>query len=358
MKRARSKTTKRTANRANSKPQAQDKKAPFMEHVQELRRRLFYIALSVAGWSAVAYAIEHKLVAILLRPARHQQFIYTSPGGGIDFLFRVCVYFGIAASIPVIVYQILRYIQPLLKRESMSFIGIGSVVSGILAVAGMLYGYFWGLPSALNFLLHQFVTSQIKPLVTIQSYMAFVTVYMLGSALLFQVPLFIIFINRIKPLKPRTLFKYERHVAIFAVLSAALMNPTPNVLAQAFIAGPIILMYQVGIAIVWATNRSHRSRRSPVVQSLFAQDAAAQSARQAVAQHARPLLKQTAPPSAQSAKTAPTPQPPMQPIIAPRPQAVVSAPASTRSTRAIITRQPRRRMYDVLPSPQRGFNEA
>lgn len=282
MKRARSKAKARSQSRLRSIPAdgQQNRTLPFIEHVYELRRRLFYVVLSIGIWAAVAYAFERHIIAALLKPARDQQFIYTSVGGGVDFLFRVCIYAGIAASIPVIVYQILRYTQPLLKDEARRFIAWGSVISGVFALAGIVYGYFWGLPAALHFLLHQFVTAQIRPLVTIQSYMSFVTVYMLGSAMLFQVPLLLVFINRIKPIKPQKLFHYERWVIVLAFVGSGLMNPSPNIFAQLLLAGPIILMYQVGILVIWLANRDPAKRkRTPEFSELLQRDVAAQNAR-------------------------------------------------------------------------------
>ena len=279
-----------------------DRQLPFIEHVYELRKRVTYIAISVGIFGAAAYGIEHHIVNVLLKPAHGQQFIYTSPGGGIDFLFRVCLYVGIICSIPVIIYQILRYIEPLIKKSSIHFIGWGSFISGILAIAGVLYGYFWGLPAALHFLLHQFVTKQIQPLVTIQSYMSFVMVYMVGSALLFQVPLFLIFINRIKPLKPQQLFHYERHVILAATIIAALMNPTPNVFALLFLAGPIILMYQFGIAIIWYMNRD--VTQSPKVKAMLEKDIEAREARVTRVANSNPVPQQTV-----SRRPAPAPSP-------------------------------------------------
>ena len=269
-----------------------DGRRPFIEHVHELRRRIFMVALSIGIWGSVAYGVEHHIVHFLLKPAKDQQFIYTSPGGGIDFLFRLCLYVGIIMSIPVIVYQLLKYVQPLLKQESTKFIAIGSGISAVLALIGMAYGYLWGLPAALEFLLNQFVTKQIQPLVTIQSYMSFVLVYMLGSAMLLQVPLILIFINRIKPIKPQKLLKYERHVIVAAVVLAALMNPTPNIFALMFIALPIILMYQLGILIIWRTNR-HKTphKHSAHVVDLIEQDLAKQAERLSRAQIAKPLVK-------------------------------------------------------------------
>lgn len=327
MKRARSKAKTRSKNKLRSTPvQGEQTRAlPFIEHVHELRRCLFYVALSVGLWAAVAYVFERHIVAALLKPARDQQFIYTSIGGGIDFLFRVCLYTGVAASIPVIVFQILRYVQPLLKHEAARFIAWGSLISGVFALAGVLYGYFWGLPAALHFLLHQFVTAQIRPLVTIQSYMSFVTVYMLGSAMLFQVPLLLVFINRIKPLKPQKLFHYERWVILLAFIGSGLMNPSPNIFAQLLLAGPIILMYQVGIFVVWFINREPAKRKvSLEVSALLERDIEARNARALnfAARHAvvapNNAARQMQPQSA-ARVAAPTRPAPAQPALNPQP---------------------------------------
>jgi sec-independent protein translocase protein TatC len=246
------KPTSRSRRKTLPKPSARQ---AFAEHLRELRRRLYYCAFAVFIFGCAVYGVQQQIVQLLIRPAHGQHFIYTSPIGGIDFLFKVCIYGGIILSLPVIVYNFLRFIEPLIARSTRRFIIWQSLACTVLALAGMAFGYFVGLPAALEFLMHQFTTIQIQPMVTIQSYMSFVIVYMVGSAMLFQLPLFLIFINRIKPLKPRRLFHYERWVILSAFVLAGLMNPTPNVLSQLLIAGPIIIMYQVGIGLIALINR-------------------------------------------------------------------------------------------------------
>lgn len=281
----------KTTNKKKPLAKTSSDKLPFIEHVYELRRRLFYVIVSVLVVAALAYSIQQRIVNFLLAPSHGQHFIYTSPGGGINFLFSICLYTGLAFSVPVIIYQLLRYLEPLFKDSgAMRFVVLGSIASGILAVAGMAFGYYVGLPSVLNFLFHQFTTTQVQPLVTIQSYISFVRVYMLGSALLFQVPLILLFINRIKPLKPSTLFHYERWVILGAFVASGLMNPTINILSQLLVAGPIILMYQVGIAIIWQINRHRRRspRHSRDIQAMLERDARAQAMRGQAASSAVP----------------------------------------------------------------------
>ena len=306
----------------------------------ELRKRLFYMALSIVLWGAGAYFVQQKIVAILLKPAHNQQFIYTSVGGGIDFLFRVCIYTGIVFSIPVIVFQVLKYAQPLIKKDAVRFMAGGSVASGILAIAGMLFGYFLGLPAALHFLLHQFTTSQIQPRLTIQSYMAFETLYMRGSALLVQLPLSLVLTNRIKPLKPKKLLGYERWVILLAFLGGGIMNPSPRVQDQLLLAGPIIAAYQIGILLVWLSNRrSAPARQRDELRQKDAEQQALRRQRFAEAQVAlqRQIAGRGAPASGQAASAlrhaqrapAAASAPAAAPVTAAhsKPAAVITSPA-------------------------------
>jgi sec-independent protein translocase protein TatC len=220
-------------------------------------------------------------------PAHHQQFIYTSPGGGINFLFQVCTYAGILFSIPVIIRQLLKFLEPVVSGHIRSMIARYSYVSALLAVAGVLFGYYVGLPLALHFLGNQFTTPQIHALFTIQEYMSFVTVYLVGSALIFQLPVIIMFINHINPISPRRLIKLERYVIVISFITAMIMAPTTNVMNQLVIAGPIIGIYQLSIVMVWWQNRYLRLPKK--AKFLLARDAEIQAERHKKLELALPL---------------------------------------------------------------------
>ena len=284
--------TKKPTTKLAKTSQSKHHKVPLGEHLRELRRRLFYVAVSIGVWSAVAYSVERRLIDVLLRPSHGQHFVYTSPMGGVNFLFSVCIFFGIVLSIPVIIYNLLKFLQPLMKGTTTKFIFGASFTSAIVAICGVLFGYYAGLPAALHFLLRQqFHGGQVEALITIQSYFSFVTAYMVGAAIMFQLPLVLVIINRIKPLKPSQMFKAERAVIVFAFIAAFIMNPTPNVIDQMMVVIPIIVMYQMGIGIVWSINRRNVHIK---YSTLFASDAQAQAERQQQAANARPLLPKVA----------------------------------------------------------------
>ncbi|MBI1857091.1 twin-arginine translocase subunit TatC [Candidatus Saccharibacteria bacterium] len=268
--------TRNQRNQRKLSTKTSPKVLPFIEHIHELRRRLFIVAASVVGFSVVGYFINEQLIQILLKPAGNQQFIYTSPGGAINFIFQICIYFGVAASIPIIVSQLLGFIEPVLRNSSKKFLVLNGLFSIILAASGMTFGYFVGLPAAMHFLTSQFTVSRIEALLTIQEYMSFVTIYLVGSALLFQIPLIMTTINRIKPLKPSGLFKIERFVIVGAFVLAAIITPTPDVFNQLLVAGPIIAIYHLGILLIWLQNRQTSSTR---IMKLLENDAKVQAER-------------------------------------------------------------------------------
>jgi len=316
--------------------------------------------------SALAYALERQLVAVLLRPSHGQNFIYTSPLGGMNFLFSVCLDIGLVLATPVILYQLLAFLRPVMKDTTGRFLLVASAAAGVVALAGVVFGYFIGLPSALNFLLHQFTTVQVRPLITIQSYMSFVAMYLFGSALMFQLPLILLIINRIKPLKPKKLFKYERHLIASAFFVAFVMNPTPNIIDQLLVVVPIIIMYQLGIGLIWFVNRHLNPSQ---LQLLREQDQNRQAERAGrsrlpfqftdIVPIAEPAyaVEAALPVAADMDETAPAIAAPYEAPVVAAPQPVAPAPtpvvAPVSLPVTLAAPRPRRYSTDYVPAPHR-----
>lgn len=231
--------------------------------------------------------IRERLVSFLIHPANDQQFIYTTPGGGFNFLLQISIYFGIVIGIPVIIYHVLRYLEPLLANPDRAFILKCAMLSAFLAICGMAFGYFVGLPAALIFLSNQFENKQITALFTLNDYLSFVTVYMLGSALMFQIPVVMVFINRIKPLSAKRLAISQRWVIVLAFVAAAIITPTPDMFNQCIIALPIILVYQFGVMLVAYQNKYSVAIKANRLRAI---DKEVAEKRQEIAESAKPLI--------------------------------------------------------------------
>ncbi len=229
---------------------------PFIEHVRELQLRLTLSLISIGAFGAVAYLFHEKLLWFIQQPLGETLY-YTSPVGGFNFIFKLCLATGFVAALPFVLYQIFCFVAPLLKKHHTGIIVKYVVWAFILAILGVLFGYFVSLPAALHFLT-SFGGSNIQSLIGADEYFNFALTYIIGFALIFQTPLILLFVNRIKPLKPGGMMKFQRYVIVFSFILAAVLTPTPDPLNQAIMALPIIFLYQVGIIMVWVTNRGSR----------------------------------------------------------------------------------------------------
>jgi sec-independent protein translocase protein TatC len=232
------------------------------EHISELRRRALYCAIALLIGGVIGYRFQDKIISWLTEPLGKTLF-YTSPAGGFDFLIKICIFFGFLLAIPVIMYNILRFIAPAVPHYVTVKTGKILIISISLAIAGASFAYYVSLPAALHFL-NNFSSNEIQSLISAQEYFNFVMIYIAGFAALFQMPLLITFINKITPLNPKMLMKKQRVLILVSFIIAAVLTPTPDPVNQTIMALPIICLYQISIIIVWQENRSRRrkNRRS------------------------------------------------------------------------------------------------
>jgi sec-independent protein translocase protein TatC len=232
----------------------------FLEHVYEVRSRLFWIVISLLITSGIGLYLKDYLVNFIVAPLHGEKLVYLTPGGGFTFIFTVCLYFGALLTIPVIMYHIYRFMQPVLGGSSRRMIVILLGLSCALAAGGATFGYFAAIPAAINFLM-TFAGSAVESSLTAESYLGFVVAYMLGLAVLFQLPLLLFLIDHVKPFPPGALLSSQRFVIVGAVIAAALITPTPDIVNQLIVAAPIILIYQFGAIAVFIRRKVTKSHR-------------------------------------------------------------------------------------------------
>lgn len=234
----------------------------FIEHIRELRSRLFWVVTSLLIASSIGFMFKDVLVAFILAPLHGEKLVYLTIGGGFSFIFTVCLYFGAVVSIPVTIYHLYRFLQPVLGSTSRRLIVNLMLSSAGLAIAGAAFGYFIAIQASISFLMN-FAEGAITSSVTAESYMNFVIAYTAGLALVFQLPLLLFIFDHIRPFKPGALLSSQRFVITGAVIAAALITPTPDVVNQMIIAIPIIAIYQVGVLIVYFRHRAQRRVDTP-----------------------------------------------------------------------------------------------
>ncbi len=238
---------------------------PFIEHVYELRRRLLWCCLAFFIGGSIGYALYDPLLKLVQQPIG-QTLYFTSPTGGFNFVFKVCATFGLLVALPVIIYHLLKFVEPITKKGTRVTIISYLIWSINLAWAGILFGYFVSLPAALHFLT-RFGGDSIQSLITADEYFSFALAYIVGFALLFQLPLLVLFINRINPLNPGGMMRAQRYVILVSFIVAAILTPTPDPLNQLIMALPVVLLYQFSIALIWLVNRNKSTNSALEVHS-------------------------------------------------------------------------------------------
>jgi sec-independent protein translocase protein TatC len=239
----------------------------LIDHLHELRTRLFWIILTLIIAGSASYLIKDQIMAVIMQPLGGQRLVYLTPIGGFNFIFKVSLYFGLAVILPVIIYHLYRFLEPLMDKRRKRSVFFFIFASFLLAIGGGTFAYFAGLPAALHFLTG-FTIQNVSAMLTVESYLAFVVTYVLGFAALFQIPLILMIINTIRPIPPKTLMGFQRFVILGAFIVAAIISPTPDVTNQAILAVPIIVMYQVGVLLVWMQSRSANKRQKKIAAAV------------------------------------------------------------------------------------------
>lgn len=249
----------------------------FLSHILELRNRIFCSVAVLLLGAGFGYAI-HNYLAEILRLPLGEQLYYTTPGGGFEFAIKISLYFGLLIAIPVIVYNTLRFIEPALPREVSRRATLGIMtVSSMLAVAGVLFCYYLVLPNALHFFAG-YGGETVKALISASSYLTFVLNCLATFALIFQLPLIILVINRITPLTPSGLMKLQRWVIAGSFGIAVLLPFAYDPMTQLVLALPIIGLFYLSVALVWLANYRRMPRPAPGTASMTAVQSGWQSA--------------------------------------------------------------------------------
>ncbi len=235
-------------------------KASLREHISELRSRLLVVAVVFTVWCGVGYLLRDPLTRLLLSPLG-QSLYYNTPQGGFEFFMRVVMTAGLICAVPVIVYQILRFVEPAVGEKLTKRLMRHTLIwSFMLALAGIVFGYVMILPTTLDFF-GKFGAGNIKPLISADSYLTMVLGILATFAVIFQLPLIISITDHIRPIKPQQLTKYRRHVIVGSLAIALVLPFTYDPITQFIMAAPIIVLYELSIILVRWNHRKTRSRK-------------------------------------------------------------------------------------------------
>jgi sec-independent protein translocase protein TatC len=241
--------------------------APLDEHLEELRQRLFVIICAVVVGTIVAYIFHNHVLDWLNRPlpANNDKPVTLGVTEPFTVTITVCVYAGIVLASPVVLWQLWGFFAPAFDRRAERKVLVLAVAAGLLAAAGIAFGYAILLPRAIHWLTN-YDTAHFTHLIQAKSYYSFVVTVLVGLVIIFQTPLVILGLVSIGVLSSRTLRKNRRY-GYFITAVVALALPGPDLLTTFLELLPMWLLFEASIWIAVLFER-RRAKIAPASATL------------------------------------------------------------------------------------------
>ncbi len=233
-------------------------KQPFLSHLEELRKRLIICAIAVGVGFVISYLFAERLFKILISPLMRvmpsgDRLIFTNlPEMFLTYL-KTALICGILLTAPVIFYQLWMFIAPGLYQHEKKYVIPFVVFSTILFVGGALFGYFIVFPFGFRFFLG-FANEYIQALPSVKQYFSFSIKLLFAFGVVFELPVVAFFLSKIGIVTPEFLKKKRKYALLLAFVMAAILTP-PDVITQLMMAGPLIILYEIGIVVAKIAGR-------------------------------------------------------------------------------------------------------
>lgn len=231
----------------------EEKKAPFSEHLDELRKRLIRVFIALGIGFIVCYLFKEKLYQFLTIPLNavlppDGSMIFTSLPEAFFTYLKVAFFASIIFTSPFTLYQIWKFLSPGLYTSEKKYVVPFVIFSTIFFVGGTSFAYYLVFPLGFKFFI-AFSTEHIKPMLSMKEYLSFSFKLLLAFGIIFELPVFMFFLGKIGLVNSKTLITKRKYAILLVFIAAALFTP-PDVVTQVMMAVPLVLLYELSIWIV------------------------------------------------------------------------------------------------------------
>jgi sec-independent protein translocase protein TatC len=230
-----------------------------MGHLDELRIRLTRAMLALLVGTVVSTIFAKRILAFLVSPLGEYPPQAFSPTAPMVMFFKVSLIGGATLGMPVIVYQLLRFIVPGLTKQERRYLVIAVPGITVSFLAGAAFAYFVMLRSAIPFL-QNFLADIIEPSWTIDKYVSLVTALVFWVGVSFETPLIMAFLARLGIITPQMLIRFWRYALVLIAVIAAAITPTVDPLNMVLVMLPLAALYGLGILLAFL---AYRERKRP-----------------------------------------------------------------------------------------------
>ncbi len=247
----------------------------FLEHLEVMRWHLLRSILAIVIFALVAFVFKEIVFDKIILAPKEPPFPtnrWLCKLGDILGLERICInqnpftlqtvkmaeqfsmhiivslVAGLVVAFPYVFWEFWRFIIPALYDKEKNTARGAVFFTSLLFIMGVLFGYYIISPLSVNFLGNYKVSESVISAPTLRSYVQTITSVVLAAGLVFQLPILVYFLSKVGLVTPDFLKKYRRHSLIVIVTLSAIITP-PDVFSQILVAMPLMVLYEIGIAI-------------------------------------------------------------------------------------------------------------
>lgn len=223
----------------------------FWEHLDELRRRIWYVLVAALVAAVGCFCFKEQLFAVVMYPKPEgMQLINVELTQQFLTHMRVALWAGLLVVSPYILYQLFTFVAPGLYQTERR-LAISAVASGyLLFLAGVALNYFVIFPFTVRFLGGYQVTADVANTITLSSYISVLGVMSLLMGVVFELPVLCWLLAKIGVLKANFMRRYRRHAIVVIIILGAIITPTGDPFTLSLVSIPIYLLWELSILIV------------------------------------------------------------------------------------------------------------
>jgi sec-independent protein translocase protein TatC len=234
---------------------------PFLEHLEELRRRLWKSSLAIAAGMLGAWLLAPIVLADLIHRTVGSAVVL-SPFEAFNERFKLSFILGLGIALPIVSWQAWSFVVPGLLQRERRWVPWLAVASTVLFAAGAAAAYFYVVPLVVQ-VLAQFLVPGLATQIRLSFLLDFTYNLALACGILMQLPMVTLVLTGVGIVTPAFLLRQWRYALVAIFVLTALITPGDVVSAQFVMGGPMVLLYfvSVGLSFVVARRREERERR-------------------------------------------------------------------------------------------------
>jgi sec-independent protein translocase protein TatC len=239
-------------------------KMTFLEHLGELRVRIVRSLMALLVGLGVALPFSQHILDLLSRPIQKtgHTLVFLAVTEAFWTQMKVALIVGLFVAAPGILWLVWAFVAPGLHEHEKKYAVPFVVVGSLMFIAGGAFSLLVVTPFATQFLL-SYARPGLQPMISVGSYVDFLLKFTLAFGLVFELPLALTLAARIGLVTAKTLARNRKYAILGAFIAAAVLTPTPDAFNQTLMAGPLIILYEVGIVCARVFGRKPAPAAAP-----------------------------------------------------------------------------------------------